>query len=299
MPRCGAGGIAVRVAAALGAEPGARWHERERPQTGGFGGRWESSRARREDQSRPCRLLLLLRAPAPAPAWPRGSARFLTAPAASRSSPGSRCYAPPGRPPAGIRGLSSCSQRGPAPRLCRREPLRAARPRLGTAPELRAPACCSGLLSHGAATRSRFFSREDMSGPDILLFPECRWLPRMAITLGSHSPGLCGQERSALQPPLWPPEPAPQCPPCPAAARRRSNCPGAPCRAVLCRAVPFQLDPHGIANLGNPLVTQTAVVVAQRSVQASGAGVFHLLPSWMFVPASGKFHTWGPWAFGA
>lgn len=75
------------------------------------------------------------------------------------------------------------------------------------------------------------------------------------------------------------------------------------CRAV--RAVPFQLDPHGSTNLGNPLavhgslVAQTAVVVVQRSSQASGGGVFHLLPSWMFVPASGKFHTPGPWAFGA
>lgn len=60
----------------------------------------------------PC-LLRLSPPPSPSPASPRGAAAFLTAPAAPRSSPGSRCYAPPGRPPPGICGPSSCSQRGP------------------------------------------------------------------------------------------------------------------------------------------------------------------------------------------
>lgn len=242
----------MRVSGALSAEPGAGWHEHERPQTGGFG--WRSD-ARREGPSRPCRLLLLLRAPAPAPASPRGAARFLTAPAASRSSPGSRCYAPPGRRPAGIRGLSSCSQRGPAPRLCRREPLRAARPSLGTAPELRAPKCCTGPLSHGVATPSCAFSLEKTCQDLTLCCSPSGDGSREWPSLWDHiAPGSAGRNTE----------------PCTGTAVmfELPRCSG----AVPCWAVPFQLDPHGSADMGNALavhgslVAQTAVVVARRSV---------------------------------
>lgn len=137
-----------------------------------------------------------------------------------------------------------------------------------------------------------------------MLLPEWPWLPKMAIALGSHSPGICGHEHSALQPPLWPARAGLAAPTVPggcAAMFELPRCSG----AVLCRAVPFQLDPQGSADLGNPLavpgslVAQTAEVVARRSVQASGVGVFHLLPSWIFVPASEKFHAPALWAFGA
>lgn len=105
-----------------------------------------------------------------------------------------------------------------------------------------------------------------------MLLPEWPWLPKMAIALGPHSPGICGHEHSALQPPLWPARAGLAAPTVPGGCVDVRTAPVLRCRAVPCRAVPFQLDPQGSADLGNPLavpgslVAQTAVVVARRSV---------------------------------